>query len=127
MAVWGAADNREDHAERAVEAAGDMIRFLETANVGWQQKYGLEVRLGIGVNSGTAVVGNIGSDKRMEFTAIGDTVNVAARLEAIAAPNQVLLSEDTAQLAGELFETRLLGERKLPGRSSPTRVHELLI
>lgn len=127
MAVWGAADNREDHAERAVEAAGDMIRFLETANIGWQQKYGLEVRLGIGVNSGTAVVGNIGSDKRMEFTAIGDTVNVAARLEAIAAPNQVLLSEDTAQLAGELFETRLLGERKLPGRSSPTRVHELLI
>ncbi len=127
MAVWGAADGREDHAERALEAASDMIRFLETANVGWQTKYNLEVRLGIGVNSGAAIVGNIGSDKRMEFTAIGDTVNVAARLEAIAAPNQILLSEDTAQLAGDLFETRVLGERKLPGRSAPTRVHELVV
>jgi len=52
---------------------------------------------------------------------------VAARLEAIAAPNQILLSEDTAQLAGDLFETRVLGERKLPGRSAPTRVHELVV
>ena len=127
MAVWGAADGREDHAERALEAASDMLRFLETANVGWQAKYDLEVRLGIGVHSGAAIVGNIGSDKRMEFTAIGDTVNVAARLEAIAAPNQVLLSEETAQLAGDLFETRVLGERKLPGRTAPTRVHELVV
>ncbi|MCS6902219.1 MAG: adenylate/guanylate cyclase domain-containing protein [Myxococcales bacterium] len=126
MAVWGAADGREDHAERALEAASDMLRFLETANIGWRSKYDLEIRLGIGVHSGTAIVGNIGSDKRMEFTAIGDTVNVAARLEAIAAPNQILLSEETAKLAGDLFETRFLGERKLPGRSSPTRVHELL-
>jgi class 3 adenylate cyclase len=127
MAVWGAADGREDHAERALEAASDMLRFLETANVGWQAKYDLEVRLGIGVHSGTAIVGNIGSDKRMEFTAIGDTVNVAARLEAIAAPNQVLLSEETAQLTGDLFETRVLGERKLPGRTTPTRIHELVV
>lgn len=127
MAVWGAADNREDHAERALDAAGDMIRFLETANIGWQEKYGLEIRLGIGVNSGAAVVGNIGSDKRMEFTAIGDTVNVAARLEAIAAPNQVLLAEQTVTLVGDLFETRLLGEQKLPGRSVMTKVYELVV
>ena len=85
MAVWGAPSAQDDHAARALAAAEDMMRFLETANEGWQEKYDVEIRLGIGVNSGEAIVGNVGSDKRMEYTVIGDVVNVAARLEAIAA------------------------------------------
>ncbi|MCK6591364.1 MAG: adenylate/guanylate cyclase domain-containing protein, partial [Polyangiaceae bacterium] len=126
MAVWGAPVPAADHASRALAAAEDMIRFLETANEGWLSKYGAEIRLGIGVNSGEAIVGNIGSDKRMEYTVIGDVVNVAARLEAIAAPNEILVGEATQRLAGEGdFELSLLGEKKLTGREAATKVYRL--
>ena len=125
MAVWGAPVFAEDHAERALAAAEDMMRFLENANDGWKQRYGVEIRLGIGVNSGEAIVGNIGSDKRMDYTVIGDVVNVAARLEAIAAPNQVLVSEATEKMSGGRFALRLLGERRLTGRETVTQVYEL--
>ncbi|HZF56458.1 MAG TPA: adenylate/guanylate cyclase domain-containing protein [Polyangiaceae bacterium] len=126
MAVWGAPVPAADHAARALAAAEDMMRFLETANEGWLSKYGVEVRLGIGVNSGEAIVGNIGSDKRMEYTVIGDIVNVAARLEAIAAPGEILVGEATQKLASEEgFELELLGERKLTGREAATRVYRL--
>jgi class 3 adenylate cyclase len=125
MAVWGAPVFAEDHAERALAAAEDMMRFLENANDGWKERYGVEIRLGIGVNSGEAIVGNIGSDKRMEYTVIGDVVNVAARLEAIAAPNQVLVSEATEKMSGGRFALRHLGERRLTGRETITQVYEL--
>ncbi|WP_437511290.1 adenylate/guanylate cyclase domain-containing protein [Sorangium sp. So ce1099] len=125
MAVWGAPLPQEDHARRALAAAEDMMRFLETANEEWRERYDIEIRLGVGVNSGEAIVGNIGSDKRMEYTVIGDVVNVASRLEAIAAPNQVLVSEATRGLAGGAFPLRALGERNLTGRKTTTAVYEL--
>jgi adenylate cyclase len=125
MAVWGAPVAHDDHAALALAAAEDMVRFLEAANARFEQAYGVEIRLGIGVNSGEALVGNIGSDKRMEYTVIGDVVNVAARLEAIAAPGQVLVSAATRALAGDAFELRLLGERRLTGRKESTEVYEL--
>jgi class 3 adenylate cyclase len=126
MAVWGAPVPHEDHAARALAAAEDMMRFLETANEGFRDKYGATIELGIGINSGEAIVGNIGSDKRMEYTVIGDVVNVAARLEAVARPNQVLVAEATRALAGDAFEMRLLGERALTGRQATTKVFELV-
>ncbi|KYF98098.1 adenylate/guanylate cyclase, partial [Sorangium cellulosum] len=125
MAVWGAPLAQADHARRALAAAEDMMRFLETANEEWRERYDVEVRLGIGVNSGEAIVGNVGSDKRMEYTVIGDVVNVASRLEAIAAPNQVLVSEATRSLAGDAFPLRALGERNLTGRKTTTAVYAL--
>jgi class 3 adenylate cyclase/HAMP domain-containing protein len=125
MAVWGAPIPQEDHAARALAAAEDMMRFLETANEEWKEKYDVEIRLGIGVNSGEAIVGNVGSDKRMEYTVIGDVVNIAARLEAIALPNQVLVAETTQKLAGDRFTLRELGARKLTGRKTETRVYSL--
>ncbi|WP_433934611.1 adenylate/guanylate cyclase domain-containing protein [Sorangium cellulosum] len=125
MAVWGAPLPQADHARRALAAAEDMMRFLETANEEWRERYDIEIRLGVGVNSGEAIVGNIGSDKRMEYTVIGDVVNVASRLEAIAAPNQVLVSEATRLLAGDAFPLRALGERNLTGRKTTTAVYAL--
>lgn len=125
MAVWGAPVPVPDHAARALAAAEDMMRFLETASAEWRKKYDVEIRLGVGVNSGEAIVGNIGSDKRMEYTVIGDVVNVAARLEAIAAPNQVLVSAATRDMVGDAFSMRLLGERSLTGRKQATKVYEL--
>jgi len=125
MAVWGAPIPQEDHAARALAAAEDMMRFLETANEEWREKYDVEIRLGIGVNSGEAIVGNVGSDKRMEYTVIGDVVNIAARLEAIAQPNQVLVAETTKRLAGDKFALRELGAHKLTGRKAETMVYAL--
>lgn len=125
MAVWGAPVAADDHAARALAAAEDMMRFLETANEGWKEKYDIEIRLGIGVNSGEAIVGNIGSDKRMEYTVIGDVVNVAARLEAIAQPNQVLVAGATQTLVGDEFALTRLGGRKLTGRKTDTEVYAL--
>ncbi|WP_438018861.1 adenylate/guanylate cyclase domain-containing protein [Sorangium sp. So ce315] len=125
MAVWGAPLPQPDHARRALAAAEDMMRFLETANEEWRERYDVEIRLGVGVSSGEAIVGNIGSDKRMEYTVIGDVVNVASRLEAIAAPNQVLVSEATQRLAGGAFPLRALGERNLTGRKTTTAVYTL--
>ena len=99
--------------------------FLDAGADRWRDEYGVEVRLAIGVNSGEAIVGNIGSDKRMEYTVVGDVVNVAARLEAIAGANQVLVAEGTHDLVGDDFELRLLGARKLTGRKTETNVYEL--
>lgn len=127
MAVWGAPEPREDHAERALAAAEDMLRFLETANDEWRERYGCEIRLGIGVNSGEAIVGNIGSSKRMEYTVIGDTVNVAARLEAIARPDQILVPEAVAERVGDAFDLQFVGEHNLTGRAETTRVYELQV
>jgi adenylate cyclase len=128
MAVFGAIvedDARDDHAARALAAAEDMQRWLETANPGWKKRYGTTLDLAIGVNTGDAIVGNVGSSRRMEFTAIGDAVNVAARLEAIARPKQILLSAATKERAGDGFDYTLIGERTLAGRAEPIVLYEV--
>src|SRR5512133_848959 len=125
MAVWGAPDPQPDHALRALRAADEMMRFLEVGNEDWRERFGVELELAIGINSGTVIVGNVGSKKRMEYTAIGDVVNVAARLEALARPNQVLLAAPTHSLATNEFQFRSCGERHLSGRSQGIVVYEL--
>jgi len=125
MALWGAPVACPDHASRAVRAAEDMLQFLEPAAEVWRERHGVEIRLAIGINTGSAIVGNIGSDKRMEYTAIGDTVNVAARLEAIARPNQILIAEGTAERVEGEFPLRRLGAQSLAGRATETIVFEL--
>ncbi len=125
MAFWGAPQWREDHAQSALEAAEDMMRFLEVGNAGWQEKYGVTIELAVGMNTGTAVVGNIGSSTRMEYTAIGDVVNVAARLEAIAQPNEILVTSATQQAAGEDFLYEYRGQRKMHGRNQPVEIFEV--
>lgn len=126
MAIWGAPVATEDHALKALEAAEDMMRFLEAGRGRWREEYGIEMRLAIGINSGEAIVGNVGSRERMEYTVIGDVVNVAARLETIAAPDQVLLTAATLDEAGEDFDVRRLGERSLTGRSEGVEIYELV-
>lgn len=126
MAVWGAAGPNPDHARSALEAAEDMLAFLETTNEGWKKRYGVTIQLAIGVNSGEAVVGNVGSDARMEFTAVGDVVNVAARLESIARPQQILIGAATRALAGPGFNVVDRGSRELSGHVAPVEVFEVL-
>ncbi len=125
MAVWGAPTPQDDHAACALAAAEDMLRWLETANTSWRERYGVDVRLAIGVHTGEAVVGNVGSERRMEYTAIGDAVNVAARLETMARPQQILLTAATRDAAGEGFDFVEIGTHQLAGRQEEVELFEL--
>ena len=127
MAVFGAPTSQDDHATRALSCAEDMLRFLETGNAGWKERWDVTIELAIGVSSGDAVVGNIGSEARMEYTAIGDIVNIAARLEAIARPNQILLPKATADLVGDAFELIDRGTRELPGKMGEIHLFEVVV
>jgi class 3 adenylate cyclase len=125
MAMWGAPVSDPEHARRAIAAAEEMMSWLESSNAIWRNRYGVTIRLAIGINSGEAVVGNIGSERRMEYTAIGDVVNVAARLESIARPSQILASAQTRAAAGESFSYVDLGLRPMHGREQPIHVFEV--
>lgn len=126
MAMWGAPRKQEDHAALALAAAEDMMSWLETGNVGWEKKYGARIQLAIGIHTGEAIVGNVGSETRMEFTAIGETVNIAARLESIARPSQILVTDQTRQAGGEGFELVDLGFRKLAGHGGEVHLFEVV-
>ncbi|MFK7988370.1 MAG: adenylate/guanylate cyclase domain-containing protein [Sandaracinaceae bacterium] len=125
MALFGAPEPTEDHAQRALDCAEDMLSWLEAGNAAWLSRYGVEVKLAIGVHTGDAVVGNVGSETRMAYTAIGDVVNVAARLEAIARPNQILITRETREAAGEQHEFVEIGERSLSGRKKAIHLFEV--
>ena len=96
MAISGAPIAHEDHARRAVLAAIGLQRRLKDTNPG--EPYGVECRFRIGINSGLVVVGSIGDNLRMDYSAIGDTTNLAARLQMQAEPGEILVSEATARL-----------------------------
>ncbi len=125
MAFWNAPGDQPDHVRLALETAEDMQSWLETGNERWKAKYGVTIELAIGVHTGEAVIGNIGSETRMEYTAIGNTVNLAARLEAVARPSQILVTDAVKLAAGEGFEMADAGEQTLAGWPRPIRLWEL--
>jgi len=118
MAFFGAPIPQPDHARRAVAAAAKLVESLHAWNV--QRVAGGEqpVAVRVGVNTGRAFVGDIGSDRRVDYTVLGNTVNVAARLEsAVAGPNEVVVGGETARQAGGDYAFEPLGEQKLKGLS----------
>ncbi|MEO6420560.1 MAG: adenylate/guanylate cyclase domain-containing protein, partial [Polyangiaceae bacterium] len=125
MAVFGAPSDQPDHAARAIAAAEDMHRFVEANAPAWKRTFGVEVRLGIGISSGDALVGNLGSEARMEYTAIGDVVNVASRLEGLAQAGQTLVTSDVATAVGEAFTFTALGEHPLRGKKQLVQIFEV--
>jgi len=126
MAVFGVPSPQEDHALRAARAAEEMLAWLQTGNAKWHKDLGRDLELSIGLGTGEVLAGNLGSERRMEYTVIGDAVNVAARLEHLARPGQVLLSEASAAQCRPEFECRSLGVHPLRGRSRGMEVFELL-
>ena len=125
MAVFGAPYERKDDALRAVSAAEEMLQWLEAGNARWKRELGFALQMGIGINTGIALAGNIGSQKRMEYTVIGDTVNVAARLEMIARGGQILMTQETARAVEDAFEIESLGLFPIAGRKEDIEVFAL--
>ncbi len=129
MAVFGASDPQSpsQQCRNALACAEDMHRFVEASAPQWRDTYGLDVKLGIGVNLGEALVGNLGSETRMEFTAIGDAVNVAARLEALARGEQTLVTRAVASACpdGE-FVFHPLGQHPLRGKREAVEIFEVI-
>jgi adenylate cyclase len=123
MAFWGAPVTQDDHATRAVEAARDMLRFLDVQNARWQKRFGVQIELAIGINTGVAVVGNLGSDKRLVYTAIGESVNIAARLETVAGPMQILTTSETKRRVADADGFVAVGEKTLKGMAAPVDVY----
>jgi len=93
MALWGAPIAHEDDADRAMQCALDQLTALESLNAKWKEAGRPELGVGIGINFGEVFAGNIGSDRRLEYTVIGDAVNTANRLCRTAGPNEILISE----------------------------------
>ena len=117
MAFWGAPLPQEDYVMHAVQAAADMVEGSRVLSEELLKEYGRTVSFGIGVHVGKAVVGNIGSQKRMDYTAIGDTVNTAARLEANAPGGTIYISREVADALGDRILTTSLGYAvKLKGK-----------
>lgn len=126
MAVFvdDATSNGDDHVHRALLAAEDMHRFVESNAPRFQSEYEFDVRLGIGVATGEALIGNLGSETRMEYTAIGDVVNVAARLETLANAKQTLTTFDVTEACPD-FDFVSLGKHALRGRVATVEVFEV--
>jgi len=124
MAVFGAPLPMEDHAPRAVAAALEMRRALEELNLGLPEAERLQFR--VGMNSGRVVAGDIGSLRRSDYTVLGATVNLAARLEGLAIPGQILVSDTTAAALEGSFETAFVLEAKPKGISRLVRCYEVL-
>ncbi len=129
MAIWNAFGMQENHAELAVRAGLEMLRRLEVLNKYWDKAENrVPFRIGIGLHTGEAMLGDAGSGQRRQYTAIGDAVNTAARIEAMNKDlgTVFIISETTAEMVRDWFELREIGQVEVRGRSEGVRVFEVL-
>ena len=126
MALFGAPIAHEDHARRAVHAALGIQRALAEYKEELERRQGIRFQARQGINTGLVVVGSIGIDLRMDYTAVGDTTNVAARLQQAADPGRIVISEVTHRLVAGYFHSRPLGEIPLKGKAEPIRAWEVI-
>jgi len=128
MAFWGAPVPQEDHALRACRTALRFLEELETLRGRWRAEGLPQIEIGVGINSGPMVVGNMGSDLRFDYTVMGDAVNMASRLEGANKlfHTSIMVSEDTWKRVAPQATGRRLGSLRLRGRSEAVRVWELM-
>jgi adenylate cyclase len=114
MSLFGAPMAYDDHGRRAVSAALDMQRLVGAVNIAGFDT--VRLQMGIGINTGDVVVGHIGSDQRMDYTAVGDAVNLAARFEQNAGPGQILVTQATYDVVADYFDVHPIGTLRAKGR-----------
>jgi len=126
MAIYGAPIEEENHAERALETALEMQKRMRLLEKRFLER-GIEpIKIGIGITTGEAIIGNIGSLRRMEYTAIGDSVNLASRLEEVAKPDQILISQDTYRMVKDIVKAKVLKPMAIRGKDELVQVYEVL-
>jgi ABC-type oligopeptide transport system substrate-binding subunit/class 3 adenylate cyclase len=127
LAFFGAPIAHEDDAQRACLAALEIVEGAERYAVRLEKEWGIRgFNVRVGIHTGLVVVGEVGTDLRVEYTAMGDAVNLAARMESAAAPGTVLISEATYKLIAPLFETEALGQIQVKGKAEPVPVYRVL-
>jgi class 3 adenylate cyclase/tetratricopeptide (TPR) repeat protein len=126
MALFGAPIAHEEHAQRACQAA----LAIQSSMVGYssqiEREFHFEIKMRIGLNTGPVIVGRIGDDLRMDYTAVGDTTNLASRMETMAQPGRVLISENTQRLVKAYFKLKPFDPVEVKGKEKPQAVFELI-
>jgi class 3 adenylate cyclase/tetratricopeptide (TPR) repeat protein len=126
LAFFGAPIAHEDDPQRAVLAGLEILRGLAGVREKVQRQWGIDMDARVGINTGLVVVGAVGSDLRVEYTALGDAINLAARMEQTAAPGAVQVAEATYRLVAAHFEFKDLGEVQVKGKDQPVRAYQVL-
>jgi len=125
MALFGVPIDEGDSAANAVHAAQAMQKRVVELNSTFRERGIPEIHIGIGINTGNVTVGYIGSEQRTDYTAVGDAVNIAARLEHEARPDQIIASESAIEAIRDGITTRSCCELKVKGKKEPIRVYEI--
>lgn len=127
MAFWGSPYPQQDHAYRACCCALEMTARLEELNRNWTAKGGRQISIGIGLNTGPVNVGNMGSDKRLAWTVMGDNVNLASRLEGMTKQyrTRLIISEGTYAQVSHQFVAREVDKIRVKGKKKPVTIYEL--
>ncbi len=126
MALFGAPMSHEDHAQRACHAALAIRKAIATYSQKIKNDYSVEFIMRMGLNSGLVIVGSIGNDLRMDYTAVGDTTNLAARMEGMAKPGTVLISKNTYKIVRDYFEFNSIGKVQVKGKEAHQEAYELI-
>jgi class 3 adenylate cyclase/tetratricopeptide (TPR) repeat protein len=126
MALFGAPIAHEDHAQRACYAALSIQKALIEYGEKVKRESGFEFRMRMGLNSGPVVVGSIGDDLRVDYTAVGDTTNLAARVEQAAKPGEIWMSQETRNIICGYFKEESVGEIPLKGKAHLQRLYRLI-
>jgi class 3 adenylate cyclase/tetratricopeptide (TPR) repeat protein len=128
MALFGAPIALEDAPQRAIRSAMAIHREMTRFNERMRLEKGEfpSVKMRVGIHTGPVVVGTLGNDLRVEFKAVGDTVNLTSRIESLAEPGTTYISEDTFKVTEGLFRVEALGERELKGKEKPIRVYQVI-
>lgn len=128
MAFWGAPYPQTDHPERACRAALEMVTALKKLQQRWEAQGRAQINIGVGINTGPMIFGNMGSKNRKNITIMGDNVNLASRLEGINKEfgTRLIISESTCHAAGHILVVRELDLIRVKGKMKPVRIYELL-
>lgn len=128
MAFWGAPFDQADQEKRSLDSALGMMSVVDNKRVEWKEQFGIDLDIGIGMHTGEAIVGNLGSKKRFDYTVIGDTVNLASRLEGLNKfyGTKIIVSKDTMSKLGSEYVFRHLDKVVVKGKTQPTDIFELV-